>query len=83
MAIVEVKMVSGWAVDLATLKPLVKEEENGIRRYEVDKNGAIQLYFDSLGATQKCFTLEVNQHTDVKNAKPAVVTTYDYYKTGE
>lgn len=59
MAIVEVKMVSGWAVDLATLKPLVKEEENGIRRYEVDKNGAIQLYFDSVSHFIKFLQISV------------------------
>lgn len=48
MAIIEVKMVSGWAVDKDNLKSLVKNKETGIRRYEVEKSGTIQLYFDSV-----------------------------------
>ena len=48
MAIVEAKMVSGWAVDKTALKELLKDNTVELQRYEVDKNGAVQLYFNSV-----------------------------------
>ncbi|XP_067934596.1 ovostatin-like isoform X3 [Watersipora subatra] len=81
MAIVQAKMVSGWADDKAALKDLMKDESVDLQRYEVDRDGTVQLYFNSLDRNQKCFTINIQQVFDVKDAKPAVVTTYDYYKT--
>ncbi|XP_067934592.1 alpha-2-macroglobulin-like protein 1 [Watersipora subatra] len=81
MAIVQAKMVSGWAADKAALKDLMKDESVDLQRYEVGRDGTVQLYFNSLDRNQKCFTINIQQVFDVKNAKPAVVTTYDYYKT--
>lgn len=48
MAIIETKMVSGWAVDKTTLIALLSNDKVRLRRYEVDENGAVQLYFDSV-----------------------------------
>ncbi|XP_067934593.1 ovostatin-like [Watersipora subatra] len=81
MAIVQAKMVSGWAANKAALKDLMKDESVDLQRYEVDRDGTVQLYFNSLNSNQKCFTIDINQEFNVKNVKPAVVTTYDYYKT--
>ena len=46
MAIVEVKMVSGWAATPSSLKQLLKDNVAQLKRYEVDPNGAVQLYFE-------------------------------------
>ena len=34
-----------------------------------------------LDRDQRCFTLDINQEFDVRDAKPAIATTYDYHKT--
>jgi len=81
MAIVEVKMVSGWAAVPSSLKKLLQDNVAQLKRYEVDPNGAVQLYFEPLDRTQRCMTIDIEQVFDVEQAKPAIVTTYDYYKT--
>jgi len=46
MAIISVKMVSGWEADPASLKSLLKEKR--IARYDIDPNGAVQIYLDKV-----------------------------------
>jgi len=81
MAIVEVKMVSGWAAQRPSLDKLLTDNVAQLQRYEIDPNGAVQLYFEPLDRTQRCMDIDIEQEFDVADAKPAVVTTYDYYKT--
>lgn len=48
MAIVEVKMVSGWEVDETSLKVLKTDNSVNLRKYEINKDGTAQLYFDEV-----------------------------------
>jgi len=41
----------------------------------------VVLYFDNWQKQQKCVTLNLKQEFPVSEAKPAVVTIYDYYNT--
>lgn len=48
MAIISVRMVSGWAADPASLKSLMKAEDPVVARYEIDEDGTVQLYFNQV-----------------------------------
>lgn len=50
MAIVEVKMVSGWAAQRPSLDKLLTDNVAQLQRYEIDPNGAVQLYFEPVSA---------------------------------
>jgi hypothetical protein len=53
MAIVEVKMVSGWAALPSSLKKLLQDNVAQLKRYEVDPNGAVQLYFEPVSINSR------------------------------
>lgn len=46
MAIISIEMVTGWEADRTSLKDLVKEGK--VARFEVDKDGTVQLYFEQV-----------------------------------
>ena len=48
MAIVEAKMVSGWQPDKDSLEKLKSDSTVELRKYEINPNGAAQLYFDEV-----------------------------------
>lgn len=48
MAVVYVKMMSGWESESDSLKSLLKDKQVGVRRYDVEKNGDVQLYFSKV-----------------------------------
>jgi len=48
MAMVEVKMVSGWVADKSSLKELMKDEEVQLQKYEIDQDGTVQMYFNEV-----------------------------------
>ncbi|XP_078606811.1 alpha-2-macroglobulin-like isoform X3 [Branchiostoma floridae x Branchiostoma japonicum] len=77
MAVVAVKMVSGFIPDKTSLKTLKKEKT--IKKYEIDGK-MVNLYFDELTDEMTCFEFLVEQNIRVKNTKPGVVTVYDYYE---
>ncbi|XP_066273833.1 alpha-2-macroglobulin-like isoform X2 [Branchiostoma lanceolatum] len=77
MAVVAVKMVSGFIPDKTSLKTLKKEKT--IKKYEIDGK-MVNLYFDELTNEMTCFEFMVEQNIKVKNTKPGVVTVYDYYE---
>lgn len=52
MAIISVKMVSGWKVDQMSLKDAMKVESVGLARYEIDNDGTAELYFEQVAS---CF----------------------------
>ncbi|KAG1665315.1 Murinoglobulin-1 [Nymphon striatum] len=79
MALVTVKMVSGYIPDKKSLKDL-KYTIDTFKRYEVDKN-FVNVYFDYLNQTTPCFKFDVIKEIDVEDAKPATVTVFDYYVT--
>lgn len=48
MAVVQIKMVSGWVADKTSLKSLLNDDRVQLRRYDVEKNNDVQLYFDEV-----------------------------------
>ncbi|XP_052100569.1 alpha-2-macroglobulin-like isoform X3 [Mytilus californianus] len=84
MAIVDVKMVTGWVPVKDSLKKLIVEKNDptyiGVEKYEVD-GSYVHIYFDQLDSTRKCFLVDVEQNIELSAPKPAQVKVYDYYET--
>ncbi|XP_076102752.1 alpha-2-macroglobulin-like isoform X5 [Mytilus galloprovincialis] len=84
MAIVDVKMVTGWVPVKDSVKKLIVEKSDptyiGIEKYEID-GSYVHIYFDQLDGTRKCFLLDVEQNIRLSSPKPAQVKVYDYYET--
>ena len=59
---------------------LLEKRPLGLKRYEMEGQHVI-LYFDEID--EVTFSFKIYQSTVVKNTKPAAVTVYDYYETGE
>ncbi|KAL3865378.1 hypothetical protein ACJMK2_042770, partial [Sinanodonta woodiana] len=79
MAIVEVKMVTGWIPIKSTVKELLAAKQ--IQKYEINPDN-VDFYFDEFDSQERCFAFEVEQ-TDivVSDPKPALIKVYDYYET--
>ncbi|XP_047724585.1 alpha-2-macroglobulin-like protein 1 isoform X1 [Prionailurus viverrinus] len=80
MAIVEVKMLSGFSPmegtnQLLLQQPLVKKVESG--------TDVLNIYLEELNKTTQAFTFTISQRMLVTNLKPATITVYDYYLPGE
>lgn len=58
MAVVHVRMISGWAAEQASLKSLLQNSGTRLklRRYDVEKNNDVQLYFDEVSLTMIRYT---------------------------
>ncbi|XP_014421040.2 pregnancy zone protein [Camelus ferus] len=80
MAIVDVKMVSGFIPVKLSVKKL--QEKPQIQRTEVSTNHVL-IYFEELTNQTLSFSFLVEQDIQVKNLKPATVKAYDYYETEE
>ncbi|XP_037370272.1 alpha-2-macroglobulin-like [Talpa occidentalis] len=80
MAIVDVKMVSGFI----PLKPTVKmlEKANHVSRTEVSNNHVL-IYLDKVTNQTQSLSFTVLQDIPVRDLKPAIVKVYDYYETDE
>lgn len=48
MAVAHIKMVSGWAVYEDSLKSLLQDRRVQLRRYDVDPDNGVQLYFNKV-----------------------------------
>nr|BAA19844.1 alpha-2-macroglobulin [Limulus sp.] len=79
MAVLEMKMVSGWIPDEESIKNIVDREELNLRRYEVDGN-QLNLYFSELTDQNLCFNFWLEQDIEVQETKPATIRLYDYYE---
>jgi len=77
MAIVKVKLVSGFTADEESLELLANLPSLYMMRYETEGQD-VNLYFDQI--KDVCFSFNIFQETVVKNTKPAPVTVYDYYE---
>merc|ERR1712107_627146 len=55
-------------------------EMQRVERGKEDKDNVV-LYFDSWPRQEQCITLPLKQDTIINEAKPAVVSLYDYYNT--
>ncbi|XP_076068941.1 alpha-1-inhibitor 3-like isoform X2 [Oratosquilla oratoria] len=78
MAILEVKLVSGYVPVKDDLKAVV----NGsvlFKRFEVD-GSVVLFYIDELTSEALCATFKVTREVDVENPKPGTVRVYDYYQ---
>lgn len=80
MAVVDVKMVSGFI----PLKPTVKmlERSNDVSRTEVSNNHVL-IYLDKVTNQTLSLSFMVLQDIPVRDLKPAIVKVYDYYETDE
>ncbi|GAB6025187.1 C3 and PZP-like, alpha-2-macroglobulin domain containing 8 [Chamberlinius hualienensis] len=79
MAIVEVQMVTGYEANKQHLET-IKNPLNKLKRWEVNPDGAVELYFDELTKELNCFNVIINEKMEVENLKPAAVMVYDYYR---
>ncbi|KAK3608165.1 hypothetical protein CHS0354_034124 [Potamilus streckersoni] len=78
MAIVEVKMVTGWIPVKSTVKELVAR--NQIQKFEINPDN-VDFYFDEFDSKERCFAFDVEQSDiEVSNPKPALIKVYDYYE---
>ncbi|XP_012664746.1 alpha-2-macroglobulin-like protein 1 [Otolemur garnettii] len=80
MAIVEVKMLSGFSPlegtnQLLLQQPLVKKVESG--------TDVLNIYLDELSKETQTYTFTISQSVLVTNLKPATIRVYDYYLLGE
>uniref|UniRef100_A0A8C5VC95 Alpha-2-macroglobulin like 1 n=1 Tax=Microcebus murinus TaxID=30608 RepID=A0A8C5VC95_MICMU len=80
MAIVEVKMLSGFSPvegtsQLLLQQPRVKKVESGI--------DTLNIYLDELGKETQTYTFTISQSVLVTNLKPATIRVYDYYLLDE
>ncbi|XP_053306440.1 alpha-2-macroglobulin-like [Spea bombifrons] len=80
MALVEVKMLSGFIPVKSSVREL--EKNKLIQRSEIQTE-MVTLYLDELGHRPVNLSFMVEQDIEVKNLKPATVKVYDYYETGE
>ncbi|KAM6216260.1 pregnancy zone protein-like [Rhynchocyon petersi] len=80
MAIVDVKMVSGFIPMKLSVKKL--QERPQIPRTEVSTNHVL-IYFEKLTNQSLSFSFLVEQDIEIENLKPATVKAYDYYETDE
>ncbi|XP_062569935.1 pregnancy zone protein-like isoform X2 [Saccostrea cucullata] len=82
MAIVDVKMQTGWVPVRETLDMMLSNEiksKIGFQKYEIDGN-IVHLYFDYFDAHRRCFLFDVQQDIELSNPEPAYVKVYDYYE---
>merc|ERR1719509_634481 len=83
MVVMEVDMVSGWSAKFSEIEALANSVDYEIQRVErgKDDKDTVVLYFDSWPKEELCMTLPLKQEVPISEAKPAVVTVYDYYNT--
>ncbi|XP_065433707.1 alpha-2-macroglobulin-like protein 1 isoform X2 [Chrysemys picta bellii] len=80
MAIIEVKLPSGYIPVKSSLRQL--EKQRLVKWLEV-QNDQVTLYLDQLTKEAASFTFSLEQDFPVKNLRAAPVRLYDYYETGE
>ncbi|XP_071492309.1 alpha-1-macroglobulin-like [Diadema antillarum] len=83
MAVMEIKMVSGFIPHEDSLETFRREDGDiiGLKRIDKYVNGKpLALYFYSFDSPYRCVPIKVKQDMIVKNAKSSVIKVYDYYK---
>ncbi|KAK9405415.1 alpha-2-macroglobulin-like [Crotalus adamanteus] len=80
MAIVQIKMLSGYIPVKSSVKKLEKQSQ--VKRTEVNINHVL-LYLEEVSNTIQTFSFTVEQETPIQDLKPASAIVYDYYETGE
>ncbi|NWW63985.1 OVOS protein, partial [Ifrita kowaldi] len=81
MAIIDVKMLSGFVPEESSLKKL-RYENSVVDRVDI-KNNHILFYLQKVAQKEISFSFSVEQSLPVSDIKPAPVHIYDYYETDE
>ncbi|XP_011838790.1 PREDICTED: ovostatin-like [Mandrillus leucophaeus] len=79
MAIIDVKMLSGFVPDRSSVKKL--QEDGKVQRVEI-KTTHVFFYLENVTQKEIQFSFSIKQDALVSNIKPASVQLYDYYETG-
>ncbi|XP_028407143.1 alpha-2-macroglobulin-like protein 1 isoform X2 [Dendronephthya gigantea] len=77
MAVVDIKLVTGFSVREESLENLRNDPALKFKRYDIDGQN-VQLYFDEI--RNITFSIDIHQDTLVKRLRLAVVQVYDYYE---
>ncbi|MEE6485822.1 hypothetical protein FKM82_014427 [Ascaphus truei] len=80
MALVEVKMMSGYVPQKESIDQLKKNPL--VRRVET-KEDIVTIYIEKVTAQIQTLVLRAEQQVQVMNLKPAIVTIFDYYMPDE
>ncbi|NXV07358.1 OVOS protein, partial [Cettia cetti] len=81
MAIIDVKMLSGYVPEESSLKKL-RYENSVVDRVDI-KNNHILFYLQKVSQKEISFSFGVEQSLPVSDIKPVPVHIYDYYETDE
>ncbi|NXQ62767.1 OVOS protein, partial [Anthoscopus minutus] len=81
MAIIDVKMLSGFVPEESSLKKL-RYENSVVDRVDI-KNNHILFYLQKVSQKEISFSFGVEQSLPVSDIKPVPVHVYDYYETDE
>ncbi|XP_005038340.1 PREDICTED: ovostatin-like [Ficedula albicollis] len=81
MAIIDVKMLSGFVPEESSLTKL-RYENSIVDRVDI-KNNHILFYLQKVSQKEISFSLSVEQSLPVSDIKPVPVHIYDYYETDE
>ncbi|NWZ38433.1 OVOS protein, partial [Brachypodius atriceps] len=81
MAIIDVKMLSGFVPEQSSLKKL-RYENSVVDRVDI-KNNHILFYLQKVSQKEISFSFGVEQSLPVSDIKPVPVHIYDYYETDE
>ncbi|NXQ29767.1 OVOS protein, partial [Alaudala cheleensis] len=81
MAIIDVKMLSGFVPEESSLKKL-RYEDSVVDRVDI-KNNHILFYLQKVSQKEISFSFSAEQSLPVSDIKPVPVHIYDYYETDE
>ncbi|NXP15730.1 OVOS protein, partial [Thinocorus orbignyianus] len=81
MAIIDLKMLSGFVPVRSSLRKL-QEENSVVDRVDI-KNNHILFYLQKVSQKELSFSFSVEQSLPVSDIKPVPVHMYDYYETDE
>ncbi|XP_075537197.1 pregnancy zone protein-like isoform X12 [Dermacentor variabilis] len=79
MAVLELKLVSGYIPDEDHIYSLYREKDVKLKRHEVEKN-QVNFYFEEITSENKCFDVRLHREFAIEDAKPATIKVYDYYE---
>ncbi|XP_073451696.1 alpha-2-macroglobulin-like protein 1 [Aquarana catesbeiana] len=80
MAIIEVKMLSGYIPVKSSLREM--EKKHGIRKSEVN-NDLVTFYLNEIGHDPVHINIQIEQDIEVTGLKPATVRVFHIYETGD
>ncbi|XP_077311726.1 alpha-2-macroglobulin-like protein 1 [Lithobates pipiens] len=80
MAIIEVKMLSGYIPVKSSLREM--EKKHRIQRSEVN-NDLVTFYLNEIGHDPVHIDIQIELDIEVTDLKPGTVRVYDYYETGD